>query len=217
MQITVLFPDETWRHRELGNLYWIHPYPIANLWQRQKIALKPTWPRGCLLSCNSSSCSQSRILKVQAMHAKNCLSFQWMKHHCPEFFQSTVKLCGSLRPVSQCLLVWVGASRLNKLHNSVWLLAQWHRVGLVTSTRPWQAPRWTWPWVGFAAQPKGTWLLLSFSTASHASHVYSGRRYLQCPNLVKSKGGPKPHHLVLDQDLNFQACLSPGFLLFGLP
>lgn len=50
MQITVLFPDETRRHRELGNLYWIYPYPTANLWQRQKISLKPTWPTKAFFS-----------------------------------------------------------------------------------------------------------------------------------------------------------------------
>lgn len=27
--------------------------------------------------------------------------------------------------------------------------------------------------------------------------------YPQCPNPVAPKGGPKPHHSVLDQDLNF--------------
>lgn len=51
MQITVLFPDETWSHRELCNLHWIYPYPIANLWQGQKISLKHTWPTEAAFSC----------------------------------------------------------------------------------------------------------------------------------------------------------------------
>lgn len=116
---------------------------------------------------------------------------------------------------SQCLWVWVGASGLSPLRN--FCTATSPGTALQPSMRPWPAPQRPWPWAGFAAQPKGTWLLLSFPAASHASCVYSGSRYPQCPHLVKPTGSPKPHNLVLDQNSYFQACLSPVFLLFGIP
>lgn len=119
-----------------------------------------------------------------------------------------------LNSIFQCLWFWVRASGLNTLHNSC--TAAVHGTAHQPSMRPWPAPLWPWPWAGLAAQPRGTWLL-SFPAASHASCVYSGSGYLQCPHLVKPTGGPKPHNLVLDQHSYFQACLSPGFLLFGIP
>lgn len=114
-----------------------------------------------------------------------------------------------------CLRFWAGASGLDVLHNSC--TAASCGTAHQPSMRPWPAPQWPRPWDGFAAQPKGTWLLLFFPAASHASCVCSGSGDLQCPHIVKPTGDPKPHSSVLDQDSYFQACLSPGFLLFGIP
>lgn len=71
-----------------------------------------------------------------------------------------------LNSIFQCLWFWVGPSGLNILHNSC--IAASCGTAQQPSLRPWPAPQWPWPWAAFAAQPKGTWLLLSFPAPSPA-------------------------------------------------
>lgn len=184
--------------------------------------LKPTWPTETFSSVIYLYAISPGFWRFkQCMQRTVSLSKEWNTISLSPSRQG-LKVCGSLSSVFQCLLFSTGVSRLNELHNSEEILSYSLAACTVTScgtahwSKPWQDSQTTWPWAGFVAQPKWTWLLLSFSSASHTSHVFSGSRCLQCPDLIKPKGGLKPHRLILDQDSDFQACLSPKFLLFGL-
>lgn len=114
--------------------YWIYTYPTANLWQSQKISPKPTRPTEAAFSSviHLSALYPGFWRFKQCMQRTASLSNDW-NTVAPSSSRAGLKLCGSCSPICLCLLFWVGTSRLNKRHNSAWLLEQRHHVELLTS------------------------------------------------------------------------------------
>lgn len=108
----------------------------------------------------SSSVVHLSTLRTGFWKFKQCtqrtIFFQWMK--CSEFFQRRAKALWFVEPWFSVppVLGW----RFKTEQFSKFTLAACTATSCGTahqpSTRPWWAPQWTWPWAGFAAQPKLT-------------------------------------------------------------